>query len=466
MTAHDIQKAKVMGGGRCTAAPISGVMIDLKKILFLSLPLILLLAGFAYAEEPKPPGSGPVHVITLHDTINPGSTEFLKNGIDKANQADACLIIIQLDTPGGVVDSMRQMVQAIMKSKSPVAVYVAPAGARATSAGAFIVLSAGVAAMAPATHMGAASPVAAGGKEIEGTMAKKAISDLTALVRSLAKRRNIDPALAEEMVSEASSFDAVKAQELGLVDLVAQDLGNLLKELEGRVVVTGEGKRTISTKGKVLVFYEPGFREKLLSAIASPNLAYILLMIGMAGLYFELTNPGSILPGVVGALSLILAFFAMSALPVSYAGLALMGLAVVLFIAEIKITSYGMLSVAGAISLLLGSIMLFESEDELARVSLGILVPTMLCTIGFFALVAIMAGRAQFKRGSTGQEGMVGETAQVVDPGRVRVMGELWRAKGAEGLQPGQKVKVVRSEGLLLTVKPVKGGKHSRDEEA
>jgi membrane-bound serine protease (ClpP class) len=266
----------------------------------------------------------------------PGSTEFLKNAIDKANQADSCLIVIQLDTPGGVVDSMRHMVQAIMKSRSPVAVFVAPAGARATSAGAFIVLSASVAAMAPATHMGAASPVQGGGKEIEGTMAKKVMSDLTALIRSMAKRKKLDPKLAEDMVTEATSYDASKAKELGLVDLVTPDLGNLLKQLEGRVVPTGDGKRTISTKGKTLVFHEPGFREKLLSALANPNLAYILMMIGLAGLYFELSNPGAIFPGVVGAVSLILAFFGMSALPVSYAGLALIGLAIVLFIAEIK----------------------------------------------------------------------------------------------------------------------------------
>ncbi len=422
--------------------------------LLLLIGLMALVTGPAQAEEPKPAGAGPVHVITLRDSINPGTTEFIKIGIDKANQADACLIVIQLDTPGGVVDSMRQMVQKIMQSRAPVAVYVAPAGARATSAGAFIVLSAGVAAMAPATHMGAASPVGAGGKEIEGTMAKKALSDLTALVRSLAKRRNIDPKLAEDMVSKATSYDASKAKELGLVDLIAPDLGTLLQKLEGRVVATGEGRRKISTKGKTLVFYEPGFRDKVLSALANPNLAYILLMLGMAGLYFELTNPGAIFPGVVGAVSLILAFFAMSALPVSYAGLALIGLAVVLFIAEIKITSFGMLSLAGALSLLLGSIMLFESEDELTTISLTVLVPTILCTIGFFAMVALLAGKAQLRKAFTGEEGLLGETAVVFGPGRVRVMGEIWRAKGAEGLEPGRAVTIVGSEGLLLTVEP------------
>ena len=432
-----------------------------KYIWLIAAGLLVFGGADSRAQEPKPPGAGPVYVIKLDDSINPGSTDFLITGIAKANQADACLIVIQLDTPGGLVDSMRQMVQEIMQSRSPVAVYVSPAGARATSAGAFIVLSAGVGAMAPATHMGAASPVAAGGKDIEGTMAKKAMSDLTALVRSMAKRRNIKPELAEEMVTKATSYDAAKAQELGLVDLIAPDLGTLLKELEGRAVITGDGLRTISTKGQNLVFYEPGFREKMLSALANPNLAYILLMIGMAGLYFELTNPGTIFPGVIGALSLILAFFAMSALPVSYAGLALMGLAVVLFIAEIKVTSFGMLSLGGAISLLLGSIMLFEGDETVTAISLGVLIPTVVCTVGFFVLVALLAGRAQLRKGITGLEGLVGEKAVVLDPGRVRVMGEIWRAQGADHLPPGAQVIITGSQGLLLKVKPEKSENYS-----
>ncbi|MGD8563268.1 MAG: nodulation protein NfeD [Desulfarculaceae bacterium] len=418
--------------------------------------LILLAAPLAAGAEEPPQGSGPIWVIELNDTINPGSTDYLLRGLAMAETADAGLIVITLDTPGGLAESMRQMAQAILKCTQPVAVYVSPPGARATSAGAFLVLAGHISAMAPATHMGASSPVAAGGKEIEGTMAKKAISDLTALIVSLAKKKGIDPKLAEEMVTEAKSYDAGQAKELGLVEIIAPDLGSLIKAVEGKVVTTGAGKKRISTKGKTMVFHQPGAREKLLSALANPNLAFILLMVGMAGIYFELSNPGSIFPGVVGALSLILAFFAMSALPVSYAGLALIGLAVVLFIAEIKVTSYGLLSVAGAVSLLLGSMMLFESEDDLVAISWAVLVPTLGTAMLFFATVAYLAGRAQLKKSVTGMEGLVGEKGVVFDSGRVRVQGELWRARSREALVPGQEVVVRRAEGLSVEVDPVK----------
>ncbi len=426
----------------------------MRRLAGLLLFITVLLAPAAAGAAP-PAGNGPVWVLTLADSINPGSAEYLTNGLDKAVRAGACLVVIKLDTPGGVADTMRRMVQAILECPLPVVVYVAPPGARATSAGAFLVLAAQLAAMAPATHLGAASPVTAGGGEIKGTMAKKAKSDLTALARSLAKRRGRDPALAEKMVSEATSYDATQAKELGLVDIIAPDLGHLLTALEGRVVQTSAGKRRITTRGRSLHFQSPGWREKLLSALANPNLAYILLIIGMAGIYFELSHPGVIFPGVVGAMSLILAFFAMSALPVSYAGLALMGLAVVLFIAEIKITSYGMLSVAGAICLLLGSTMLFEGEGELSELSLTVLVPVVGATIAFFAGVAFLAGRAQLSRTQTGLEGMVGQEGVVVDHKRVRVMGELWLAEGIKDLEPGTPVQVKAAKGLKLSVKPL-----------
>ncbi|KIX12174.1 NfeD family protein [Dethiosulfatarculus sandiegensis] len=429
----------------------------MKKLgLILFTAACLLGLGSLASLAVSPGGDGPVWVINLADTINPGSEQFLIQSLDKAEKDNACLVVIQIDTPGGLADSMRHMVQAIIKSRVPVAVFVAPAGARATSAGAFIVLAGHVSAMAPATHLGAASPVGAGGSDIKGTMAKKAKSDLAALITSLAKRKGVDPELAKEMVTEARSFDAVKAKEAGLVDLLARDVDDLLKALEGRTVATGLGKITISTKGKGLKVHEPGLRDKILSALANPNLAYILLMIGLGGLYFELSHPGTILPGVVGALCLILAFFALSALPVSFAGMALIGLSVVLFIAEIKITSYGLLSVAGAISLLLGSLMLFETGDAgaLVGISLTVLIPTVAATIVFFASLAYLAGKAQMTKSITGMEGLVGEKGVVTSPGKVRIMGELWRARGTEGLEPDRVVKVVGHEGLDLQVVP------------
>ena len=415
---------------------------------------IILPSGQAACAAP-PTGSGPVWIIELADTINPGSTDYLLRGLRLAQQDDACLVVIRLDTPGGLADSMRQMAQAIMSCLVPVVVYVAPAGARATSAGAFLVLAGSVAAMAPATHLGAASPVGSGGQDIEGTLGKKAVSDLAALIKSLAKRRGLDPKFAEEMVTEAKSYDATQAKELKIIDLIARDLGFLLKDLEGKEVQTGGGKRIISTKGKALHFHKPGTRESLLSVLANPNLVYILMMIGLMGLYFELSHPGTIFPGVVGGISLILALFGMSTLPVNMTGLALIGLAIVLFIVEIKVASQGLLSLGGAVSLILGSIMLFESEDSMLRVSLMVLIPTVTGVVAFFLGVTFLAMRAQVSKSPTGQEGLLGETAVVMDQKRVKIMGEIWQAASRSPLTPGQKVKVKKVKGLLLEVDPL-----------
>jgi membrane-bound serine protease (ClpP class) len=297
--------------------------------------------------------------------------------------------------------------------------------------------------------------VGSGGKDIEGTLGKKAVSDLAALIKSLAKRRGLDPKFAEEMVTEAKSYDATQAKELKIIDLIARDLGFLLKELEGREVQTGEGKRIISTKGKALHFHKPGARESLLSVLANPNLVYILMMIGLMGLYFELSHPGTIFPGVVGGISLILALFGMSTLPVNMTGLALIGLAIVLFIVEIKVASQGLLSLGGAVSLILGSIMLFESEDSMLRVSLMVLIPTVTGVVAFFLGVTFLAMRAQVSKSPTGQEGLLGETAVVMDQRRVKIMGEIWRAASPSPLAPGQKVKVKKVKGLLLEVEPL-----------
>lgn len=418
------------------------------------LAALALASGEASGAEPSS-GSGPVWIIELADTINPGTSDYLMRGLRLAQQDDACLVVIRLDTPGGLAQSMRQMAQAIMSSTVPVAVFVAPPGARATSAGAFLVLAGSVAAMAPATHLGAASPVGSGGKDIEGTMGKKAVSDLSALIKSLARRRGIDPKFAEEMVTEAKSYDATQAKELKIIDYIARDIGTLLKKLEGREVLTGAGKMRISTKGKVLHFHKPGARESLLSILANPNLVYILMMIGLMGLYFEFSHPGTIFPGVVGGISLILALFGMSTLPVNLTGLALIGLSIVLFIAEIKVISNGLLSLGGAVSLILGSIMLFESEDQMVRVSLTVLVPTVTGVVAFFLGVTFLAVRAQVGKSPTGQEGLVGETAVVMDPERVKIMGEIWKAVSATTLAAGQKVVVKKVKGLLLEVEPL-----------
>lgn len=418
--------------------------------------VLAIPAGPGWGGEARR-GGGPVWVIELADTVNPGSAEFLHQGLTEAAQADAACVVIMLDTPGGSVDSMRRMVRDILACPAPVVVFVAPAGARAASAGAFLVLAAPLAAAAPAANLGAAHPVGAGGKDIKGVMAGKIMSDLKALARTLAKRRGRNPELAEKMVTESLSLDASQALASGLLDLTAPNLGALLSRIQGREAATASGTARIDVAGKPLRYFKPDLRYRLLSFLANPNLAYILMMIGMMGLFFELSNPGSILPGVVGGVCLVLALFAMSALPVSYTGLALIGLAVVFFIVEIKVAGKGLLALAGAVSLVLGSLMLFDSPDDLVRVSLSVLIPVAAGVTAFFLGVTYLALRAQLGRSATGAEGMAGQKAVVVDSDRVRVMGELWRARGAEGLPPGSEVVVREVEGLLLKVEPLDG---------
>ncbi|MBI5524627.1 MAG: nodulation protein NfeD [Desulfarculus sp.] len=415
----------------------------------------LALAGGQ--PTPPPPSTetgGPVWVIELKDTVNPGSALYLQRALREAALAQAGLAVIQLDTPGGLADSMRQMVADILAAPIPVAVYVAPAGARAASAGAFLVLAAPIAAMAPATNIGAAHPVGAGGQEIKGPLGDKVTEDLKAYAQGLARQRGRPLDLAEQMVTQSKSLEAAEALSAGLIDLMAADLASLLGQLQGVKVKTAAGERAVSGQGRAIVFQEPSWREKLLSALANPNLAYILLMIGLAGLYFELSTPGAVLPGVVGGLSLLLALFALSALPVSYAGLALIGLAVVLFVAEIKVISHGLLSLGGALALVLGSLMLFDGPGDLAGLSLMVLLPTVTAVVAFFAGVAYVAGRAQTRRSVTGQEGLLGQRGVMLDPGRARLLGEIWRVRAATPLNPGQEVVVNKVEGLTLWVEP------------
>lgn len=434
-------------------------MNPVKAAMVLMVAAVVCLASLSChaADKAAKPGQGPVWIVPLADTVNPGSADYLDRSLISAQAADASLVVIMIDTPGGLVTSMREMVRAILACPVPVAVYVAPGGARATSAGAFLVLAGHVSAMAPATHLGAATPVSGAGQDIQGDMGKKAVSDLSALAASLAKKRGIKAKLATEMVTEARSFDSVEALKLGLVDMVAADLNELLVKLEGKKVQTGAGLKTISTVGHRLHFAGPTWRDKLLSLLASPNLAYILMMIGLAGLYFELSHPGTIFPGVVGAGSLILAFFAMSSLPISYAGLALILLAVVLFIAEIKVTSYGLLSVGGAICLVLGSVMLFDNEEQLVQLSLSVMAPVLVAVIAFFAALAYLAGKAQLTKSVTGSEGLVGLYGDVVGGGWVRVNGELWKAPGSEKYGKGARIVVRGHQGMELSVEPAGG---------
>jgi len=419
----------------------------------------LIIAGmlcFALVSLGKTTGltkGGEVRIIELEGPINPGAAAFLTRGLEDAEKQGVELIIIRLDTPGGLVPSMRTMVKGIMNSSIPVVVYVAPKGAGAASAGVMITVSAHVAAMAPGTNIGAAHPVGAGGKDIDKDMSEKVVNDMASYGRGIAQDKGKNADWVEKAIRESVSITAEEAVEKKVVDLVAADIDDLLKLLDGREIDLKQGKVTLKTKDLVKSQYEPGFRDAVLRLISDPNIAYILMMIGLAGLYFELSHPGAIFPGVIGAISLILAFYSFQTLPVNYAGLLLIALAVIFFIAEIKVASYGILSLGGIVSLTLGSIMLFEDVG----VSLRLMAPTIVLIGGFFVIVSTLAFRAYRTKPQSGVEGLIGEVGVVqkpIDPeGLVFVHGEYWRATSSEKLEPGELVAVEEVTGLLLKVR-------------
>ena len=395
-------------------------------------------------------------VIELEGAINPGTDLFATRGIKQAQRNGYSLVIIRLDTPGGLDTSMRSIIKAILNSPVPVVVYVAPRGARAASAGVMITIAAHVAAMAPQTNIGAAHPVSAGGKEINKTMSEKVVNDMVAYARSIAKDRKRNQDWVEKAIRESVSITADVAVKEKVIDLVATDMDDLLRLLDGREIMLNKGKLTLETKDLKLVYVTPGWRDRILKTISNPNIAYILMMIGLAGLYFELSHPGAILPGVVGAISLILAFFAFQTLPVNYAGLLLIGLAIILFIAEIKVTSYGLLSLAGLISLALGSVMLFENVG----VSLKLMMPTIVLVGGFFVGIAFLAFRAYRRTPKGGRDGLIGEPGVVeekIDPeGLIFAHGEYWKATSNEVVEEGEKVRIIGLRGLMLIVEKEK----------
>ena len=392
-------------------------------------------------------------IIELEGPINPGNATFMTRGMKEAETRGSSLIIIRLDTPGGLASSMRTMIKAIMNSRIPVVVYVAPKGAGAASAGVMVTVSAHIAAMAPSTNIGAAHPVAAGGKDIGKTMSDKVVNDMASYGRGIAQEKGRNGEWVEQAIRESVSITADEAVKKNVVDLVAADIDELLELIDGREITLQGSKITLKTKGLKQRYYHPGVRDKILKIISDPNIAYILMMIGLAGLYFELAHPGVIFPGVIGAISLILAFYSFQTLPVNYAGLLLIILGIVFFIAEVKVASYGVLSLGGLTSLTLGSIMLFEDVG----VSLSLMMPTLVLVGGFFIVVSTLAFRAYHSKPKTGMEGMIGEVGLVKEPidpeGLVFVHGEYWRAKAREKIEPGEDVEVESVQGLVLNVK-------------
>ena len=404
-----------------------------------------------------------VIVVKISGSINPAVAEYISHEISQANADQEALIVLHMDTPGGLDTSMRQIIKKIQGSQVPVASFVAPSGSRAASAGTFITIASHIAAMAPGTNIGAAHPVnmMGGGGESEQakTMEHKVVNDAAAYIRSLAQLRNRNEHWAELAVVKSVSISAEEAMRLNVIDLVAADVKALVLAVDGREVQVTSGSVTLRTGNLEIVYHEMNPRQKFLDIISSPNVAYILMMIGMVGLYFELSNPGLVLPGVIGAISLILALYAMQTLPINYAGLLLILFGVILFIAEISIMSYGLLSVSGVISLFLGSTMLIDSDDPALQISRAILYPTLGLTVVLSVGIVVLATRTRNLKKLGGMDGMIGETGLVKDAlnpvGRVQVHGELWEAEAEGPVAEGETVRVDSVAGLKIKVSPV-----------
>lgn len=431
------------------------------KFILLSLLALTCLAAAPAPEAPQ------VLLLEIRDAITPPVADYITSNIDAAVRADYNAVIIRMDTPGGLDTAMREIIKRELNASVPVVVYVGPQGARAASAGAIITLASDLAAMAPGTNLGAAHPVSIGAPsggaaepekaKTPDTMTEKVTNDAVAYARSLARLKGRDQQWAADIVRKSVSTPASEALEKGVIDVMAADLPALLKAIDGRTITKNGRTYVLKTAGAKLVERPMDWRERLLAVIANPNVAYILMMIGLAGLYFELSSPGAILPGVVGGISLILAFFAFQTLPVNYAGIALILLAIILFIAELKVMSFGLLTVGGVIAMVLGSIILFKTPALAGQVSYGVILPVALFFAAFFAACIYLVIKTYRHKPLSGASAMSGESAEVYSwtgtSGKVFCHGEYWNASGPADLAPGEQVLVASAQGLHLTVK-------------
>ena len=420
--------------------------------------LAVLAAWIASAAAVAASTGGVVH-IRVDSAIHPVVAEFVAASLAAADEMRAAALVIELNTPGGLLESTREISKAMLGARTPVVVFVGPSGARAASAGFFLLMSADVAAMAPGTNTGAAHPVGGQGENIEGDMGEKVEQDAAAQIRSLARRHGRNVEAAQSAVVESKSFTAEEALELGLIDLVAADLADLLAGIDGREVTKlGEETVTLATAKAPVVERRMPALQRFLAAVSHPHIAGILMFLGVLGLYMELSNPGAILPGIVGAICLILGFYALSILPINYAGVALVVLALILFIVETQVPSFGLLTTGGAVALILGSVMLFKDVDPVFSVDLRLITGAALSIVVVVALLTAKAIRVRRGKVTTGREGLVGEhgvaRGDLAPAGMVFVHGELWSAEAETPVAVGSKVEVVAVEGMKLRVRP------------
>ncbi len=429
-------------------------------ITLLVISVILIVASV-------PAIAGEVHSIRIDGVINPVSSQFIIKAVDRAENEKAEALIIELDTPGGLLEATREIVQRFLAAEVPVIVYVSPSGARAGSAGVFITMAAHIAVMAPGTNIGAAHPVTVGGGGMPGAekdtsgqsvMGEKMTNDAVAMIRAIAEERERNVEWAEESVRNSASITDKEALKRNVIDLIAEDTHALLTSIDGRTVKLSKSEKVLDTEHVSIQYFEMSWRERLFDYITNPNIAYILMMVGIYGIIFELSSPGSILPGTVGGICLVLAFFAFQTLPINIAGVLLILFGIMLLLLEIKVVSYGGLTIGGAIALFLGSIMLIETDIPELQISLGVIIPAVIGTV-VFALFAVALGvKAQSRKVTTGQEGLIGKTGKALedlDPrGAILVEGEYWIVVSASHVKKGNLVKVLRVKGMKLFVEP------------
>ncbi len=445
---------------------------------------IVLIAALGCAPFAARAAPGPVIVMPLTGAIGPASEDFVERGLARADKEGAELVVLEIDTPGGLDTSMREIIKFILASRIPVAAFVAPSGARAASAGTYILYASHVAAMAPGTNLGAATPVAIGigggpgpqapekekdgGKTDKsdksapanegGTMERKQVHDAAAYIRGLAQLRGHNVEWGERAVREAVSLSADEALAHNVIDLTARDVPELLKKLDGRKVTTAGGERALATAGAAVVTMEPDWKSRFLAVVANPSVALILMMIGIYGLFFEFSNPGFVLPGVAGAIALLLGLFALHMLPVNYAGLALILLGLAFMIAEVFLATFGVLGVGGIIAFVIGAVMLIDTDVPAFGISYTLIAGLTVVTAAFIFFVSGAALKARRRPVVSGSEELVGSDGLVLDDrtdeGWARVHSEQWRVKSAVPLKRGQAVRVTGRDGLVLTVAP------------
>lgn len=435
------------------------------SLLKFGLFFVLLVGGFSIMAQQKEPSGPHVDLIVIDGGINPAVDDFIRESIGRARSKGAKALIIQLDTPGGLLSSTRTIVKDILGAPVPIIVYVAPSGAGAGSAGVFITLAAHIAAMAPGTNIGAAHPVAGGGQEVKGVMGEKIENFTASFSEAIAQKRGRNTEWAIQAVRRSVSITEKDALKKNVIDIVAKDIDDLLKQAEGKKVDVDGRDQTLSLKGVRVERFEMGLKQKIINTLSDPNIAYLLLMAGILGIYMEFSHPGVIFPGVAGGICLLLALTSFQLLPINYAGLLLILLGIALLVGEAFLPSFGVLGIGGAISLALGSLLLFDTQSSDLVVDRSIIFTAVGTLSALMLLLGYLVFKSQKRKPTMGMKGLLGEIGEVrvkLNPsGKIFVHGEYWSAEGDGEIAVGEKVRVIGFEGMSLKVK--KSSEHQEE---